>query len=654
MGDGSSTRDQAGARETWDEQRIEGLGSALVAAADGAHIGLSVVRMDPPHPRVVFINDVGVQVLGHPREIILSQPATSFLAPEERQAHGPRVDERARGQSTNPRSFETTVATADGRRVPIEVSVAQVDLGGRPVLVTFFRDIQGRRDALEALKRSEERFRKLIELAPDAVWINDGQHLVFVNPATIKMLAYDRAEEVVALHPRDIIHPDDRKAMRERTEQMFETGEALPPRDYRVRRRDGTWAVAEVRSMPLEWEGQKAILGIARDVTTRREMEAQLVRSDRLAALGTLLAGIAHEINNPLAYVTLGVERARGLLESARTRPDDLRRLTEVLEDVRHGVDRVSAVVKQLRASSRPEAEERGLVDLRRVLESAMKVVGNEIRHRARLTVELGNVPAIQGSAQRLEQVFLNLLVNALQALPEGRADNEIRLSMGLAGTTEVAVEVRDNGVGMPADVLPRIFDPFFTTKPVGMGMGLGLSICHSIVASHGGTITVDSAPAVGTTFRVTLPVRRSPAGEERRMTPARSPVVAVTPGRRRRVLVVDDEPSLGEMIRRMLEPECEVEAVLDAREALHRIGRGSDRFDVVLCDLMMPEMTGMDLFATVAKQHPGVEERFVFMTGGAFTPGAAHFLAQVPNPRIEKPFGFDVLRGLLARAWEE
>jgi PAS domain S-box-containing protein len=627
----------------WESERIEELGGALIAAASAAGIGVSLVSMEPPSPRVVYVSDKGVEILGHPRDVLLSRPAGDFLTPESR---GRNVyDGRTESE---PRFFETVVARANGDRVPVEVSLAPIRLDGLPGLICFTRDISERRNAVAALERSERRFRQLIELAPDAVWINDGRRLTFANPAAARMLGYDSVEELLAVDPRNNVAPDERDSMRERTQQMMKTGVPLPPREYKSVRKDGSWVIAEVQSMPMEWEGVPSILGFARDVTGRKQMEERLAQSERLAALGTLLAGIAHEMNNPLSYTLLGIEQGLASVEALGAAATvEIDRLREALESAHHGATRVAAIVGQLRASSRSETGERGPVELRRVLEAALRVSQNEIHHRARLVTDLRDVPAILGSAQRLEQVFLNLLVNAVQALPDGRADNEIRVSLKAGPAGEAIVEVGDNGLGIPEEARSRIFDPFFTTKPVGLGLGLGLSICHGIVTAHGGTITVESTPGHGTLFKVVLPAAGAPA------TPS-GPIAAPDGGAkqegpaRRRVLVIDDEPALASMIRRVLAKDCDVEVTIDAREGLSRLVDGAD-FDVVLCDLMMPDMTGMDLHAEVARRRPGMERKFVFMTGGAFTPRAAEFLAQVKNRRLEKPFETAALKAIVA-----
>jgi PAS domain S-box-containing protein len=645
-------------REPWDDKRVEALGPALLLAANTARIGLAVVVVEPPEPRVVYMSDVGAEIIGHPKQSILNRPAISFLTSEEREAHraGPDVNPDI---PADRRSFETMVMTSDRRQVPVEVTLAPLELDGEFIVVVFFRDISDRHRSIEALRQSEERFRALVELAPDAVWINDGERLAFVNPATVRMLGYDTTAEVLALDPRDIVHPDDHASMLERSREMWATGHALPPREYRTRRRDGSIVLTELQSMPIEWEGRKAILGFARDVTARKEMEAQLIRSDRLAALGTLLAGIAHEMNNPLAYVLLGIEQAFARVDAISAGGEDLGRLREVLQDVRSGAARVAAVVRQLRESARPDGPERGMVDVGAALLAALRVAGNEIRHRAHLVTALEPIPPIDGNAQRLEQVFLNLLVNATQALPEGRAGNEIDVKLR-AQRDAVVVEISDNGSGIPEAVLPRIFDPFFTTKPVGVGMGLGLSICHGIVTSHGGTIEVESKPGRGTKFRVSLPARRSgvpaaapvawpAASGDAAAGAAAAAASATAAARRRRILVVDDEPALGAMIQRMLKEDSDVDVATDGRQGLARLaGCGCD-YDIILCDIMMPEMTGMELYSTVAARYPGRERRFIFMTGGAFTSRATDFLASVRNPQLDKPFDLAALRAIVA-----
>jgi len=295
-----------------------------------------------------------------------------------------------------------------------------------------------------------------------------------------------------------------------------------------------------------------------------------------------------------------------------------------------------------LKVFSRSDEDKTGAVDVRRVIESSLRMAWNEIRHRARLVKEYGDVPPVEGNEGRLGQVFLNLVMNAAQAIPEGRADkNENRVVTKQDDHGRVVVEVRDTGSGIPDSVISRIFDPFFTTKPIGVGTGLGLAICHRIVTALGGELVVESQVGKGSVFRTILPTAKGEAAE------VSHPPAAIVPGRRGRILVVDDEPKLGAAVRRMLSAEHEVLAVTSARDAIGRVSKG-ERFDIILCDLMMPEMTGMDLHAELLRLAPEQAEKVIFMTGGAFTSRARVFLDQVRNPRVEKPFDVGGLRALV------
>ncbi|WP_223758803.1 two-component regulator propeller domain-containing protein [Myxococcus sp. RHSTA-1-4] len=520
---------------------------------------------------------------------------------------------------------------------------------------------------------------------------------------------------------------------------------------------------------------------------TLRQTQAQLVQAGRMAAVGQLAAGVGHEINNPLAYIVSNLEHAseeadalaRELAADTRGVGARLRDVSQALREALHGADRVRRIVRDLKTFSRPDDEKTGPVELHAVLDSAVKIAMAELRPRAKLVRDYGDVPMVEGNEARLAQVFLNLLINAAQALPEGRAEtNEVRLVTRMAPDGMVVAEVRDTGIGIAPESLGRIFDPFYTTKPQGVGTGLGLSLCHAYVTAMGGAISVESEPGRGSVFRVTLrraarvsgavpalpaqewsgarearpvpapPVREQATAKEPRSSPvtqerggeresmpppareqgaipgaqsmpaplsrergtspakdtdarpdrgaaprrspdapdaasgatataavdgapgasatgaetssarapAREPRTDATPPEsapgavpaRGRVLVVDDDSLVSGAIRRTLSRENDVEVLVSARQALAQLSVPEPRYDVVLCDLMMPEMTGMDLFDALVQTAPRVAERVVFITGGAFTPAARTFLDRVENTRVEKPFDPEALRKLI------
>jgi PAS domain S-box-containing protein len=381
-----------------------------------------------------------------------------------------------------------------------------------------------------------------------------------------------------------------------------------------------------------------------RDITAQREMQEQLHISDRMVSLGTLAAGIAHEINNPLAALIGNLDV---LMEDLKRPPSERFPLPgfvdEVLHDVREAAEQVRLIVKDLKVFSRSDEDSRGPVDLQRLLESSLRLAWNEVRHRARLVKECQMVPPVIANEARLGEVFVNLIVNAAQAIPEGHADrNEIRLITRLDDHGRVVVEVRDTGVGIPADVRARIFDPFFTTKPVGVGTGLGLAICHRIITELGGDITVLSAPGQGSTFRVTLPMAPADA-----LVPVVAPTQRVYGRRRGAIMVIDDEVLVRGFVRRALTEDHDVTVETCGEEALVHIQRG-ERFDLILCDVMMPQMTGLEFYDLLSTAVPEQAKRIVFITGGAFSGTMQRVLEATGNPRLEKPFHADQLREIV------
>jgi DNA-binding response OmpR family regulator len=366
----------------------------------------------------------------------------------------------------------------------------------------------------------------------------------------------------------------------------------------------------------------------------RRKMEDQLMVSDRMASMGMLAAGVAHEINNPLAAVLGNLSIVCETLESATAGGCDLREAAGAAADALSAAERVRQIVRDVRIFSRGSEERSVPVDIHRVLESTLRMAWNDIRHRAQVVRQFSPILAVMGSEPRLGQVFLNLILNAAQAIPEGDAfGNTIRLTTWME-ESRVLFEVSDTGSGIPPDVLPRLFTAFVTTKAPGQGTGLGLSISRRIVTALGGDISVESQYGHGATFRVALPgTDQQPVAFD---LPASDPELADVS--RSRILVVDDEVMVTNAIRRIVGTAHDVVVVFRAAEALCRV-RSGERFDLLLCDLMMPEMTGIALFTEIAAIAPEQADRMLFMTGGTFTAEAAGFLDARIDRVIEKPF---------------
>jgi signal transduction histidine kinase len=429
-------------------------------------------------------------------------------------------------------------------------------------------------------------------------------------------------------------------------------------RELRCRSVHGEYVLLELRPALLtEFEGAPACSLSARDVTEQKKLQARLSVTERLLAVGTLAAGVAHEINNPLSAALSNLEWVAGKLAqltaevpadttSACEVSPSLAQLVKPIDEAREACGRVRAIVQDLKLLSRADEEKLQPVELTQVMDSAVRMAWNELRHRARLVREYGDLPLVHGSEARLAQVFLNLLINATQAIPEGDASrHEVRLSARALATGHVAIEVHDTGSGIPEEIRGRIFDPFFTTKPPGIGSGLGLSICQRILSGMGGQIEVDSQVGRGSTFRVTLPGARGPLGQLA-PEPAAAPFVAVP---RARLLIIDDDAAVGAALKLVLSDEHEVRVDTSAQRALERLS-GGERYDIILCDLMMPELSGMDFHRELVTVDAQLARQVIFLTGGAFTLSAREFLDRVPNPRLSKPFDWQQLRALIAR----
>jgi PAS domain S-box-containing protein len=418
-----------------------------------------------------------------------------------------------------------------------------------------------------------------------------------------------------------------------RPAEVVPTGLDLTPRS-RPHRGEATVATPS-GARAVEWEVIPGILpGVAlavlHDVTERREMLARLAVADRLISVGTLAAGVAHELSAPLGDLSTRLLDLSRRLHEAPAPPggDALEALDESIE----GAGRLRAIVEDLRTFVRTPERDAGPADLEAVLRSCVGMAWSQIHHRARLEREVGRLPPVAGNPARLAQVFVNLLVNAAQAIEEGSPQaNVIRLAAEALPDARVAVEVTDTGNGIAPAVLPHIFEPFFTTKPASIGTGLGLSICRSIVQGLGGTIEVQSQPGRGSTFRVVLPVAET----------------AVVAGRRR-VLVVCGEPHEGNALREAL-AEHEVALVGSSALALERLEHGA-RFDAALCDAEAPGRAALALHAALLRLDPALRGRVVFLAGPGLAEELRRELAAATAPLLGKPLSLGALRATLAQ----
>ena len=492
----------------------------------------------------------------------------------------------------------------------------------------------------EQRDRSEPavRLAALLASLPDAVVELDAQgNVLFANQAASTLLPELRVGSGWLLGVPNDVHGVAQKAFASALRGMpvsFESARHADPAQA---------SFIEHRLAPLRCDGSTiGVSLVARDVTAEKHAQAQRLVRDRLSSLGTLAATVSHEINNPLAVLLMGLDLIKRDLDDRRSNRSAADFRAE-LDDMREAANRTRQVVNDLRVFSRPDDDKPGRCDVRAVLAAVVRLVRTEIRQRARLVEQHAEVPQVEATEGKLGQIFLQLMLNAAQAIAEGDADeNEVRIETSLDPKGRVVVSIADSGVGIARELQPRVFDPFFTTK-TGSSAGVGLALCAQLVASLNGTITYESEPGKGSVFRVTLPAA------SRGSAPHASAPSLQRPPRRSRVLVVDDESMVVSVVARFLGDDHDIVPALSARQALDLIGRGPP-FDVILCDLMMPHMTGMELHARLSRTNPEQAKRMVFMTAGAFTPRARAFLESVINPRLEKPFDPLVLRVLIER----
>lgn len=504
--------------------------------------------------------------------------------------------------------------------------------------------------ALEArLELTDQSVRSILESLSDGMLVHASGRVVFANDAARTVLGWEDDGDLATAKMREVV-------------ALSPASGATTTCERHLSRTDGIEVIVEVTALPISFEGEAATLLVVRDVSERRRIEAQLLLADRMASMGTLAAGVAHEVNNPLGYAIANLgfaleelavleadlvpaegEGATSLAARLARARGSIRRTVEALREARQGGDRVRHIVRDLKTFSRGDDDRRGALDVRRVLESSINMAYNEIRHRACLVKDYGATPIVEANEARLGQVFLNLLLNAAHAIREGDVERQfIRVVTRTDEQGRCVVEVSDTGHGILEENLKRVFNPFFTTKQ-GSGTGLGLSICQNIVTGMGGRISVESVAGRGSTFRVTLPRANEGAFEVSVPAPSASPQAL----QRARVLVIDDEPMMARAVQRLLEGEHDVTATSDPLGAVEQV-RSGERFDAIVCDLMMPTMGGIDVYDAIARVEPDQARRIVFMTGGAFTPRAVQFLESVKNVRIEKPLDRAALRAAI------
>ena len=490
------------------EERAAAARLRLQAAA--VHGSAEAIAVADAAGKIEWVNPAFELLTGHAAADVVGRPLAEVC--------GVALDEAAtswRGERVNWR--------ADGSPYDARIALAPVrdDAGRVTHVVVHLEDVTAQRRSAAALARSEASLRALIEGVPDFLLVVRGGLIIFGNAAAATALGLGGRTGLIGRGLTDLhaISPGERFALVGAAAALERDGAPLPAREIRITPTGGATLVVELVGVRVTFDGAPAAVLVGRDTSERRRLQERLAVADRLVALGTLAAGVAHEINNPLTYALMNVEIIADSLDmsaqGSTPRGTAPQRLASTARETLEGLERIRRIVRDLGLFSRPDSGAEALVDLRGVLDSAADLVAGQLRSRASVVRDYQPMPLVRATEARLVQVFVNLLTNAAQAIPPGNAaGNTVEIRAGTDAQGRAEITVHDTGPGIPPELRQRVFDPFFTTRDVGEGAGLGLSICHQLVGGLGGAIEIDPATQHGTTVRVTLPAAAAGSGK--------------------------------------------------------------------------------------------------------------------------------------------
>ena len=601
------------------------LAVALLADADDAILGLD----DDGH--VVFANGAAARMLGRPVERIVGSRFSDLVVRQERKT----IVSLERQSVDGPHRFETRVDGANGHERIVAVTLAPLHQNGvGPGSVVVMRDVTETRQAYDELARSEARYRHLFEGTSDAIMTFDALgRFTTVNNAGEIISGYRRDDLIgrffgplLALESLPKAVMEFRRALSGQPGQ-FET--ILVRKDGERRNITVTYACPQK---------SREVLCLIRDATDEKQLQLQLIQSEKMAAIGQLVSGVAHELNNPLASISAFGQ----LLLTERSLSPTQRHSVDVI--VGEG-RRAARIVHNLLTFARQHKAEKVAASINKVFEDTLELRAYELTVRGiALVREMDEcVPETMIDVYQLQQVLLNLITNAEQAMRDIDRPNH-RLTVRTRGLRDaIRIEIEDTGTGVPPESLALIFNPFYTTKPTGEGTGLGLSISLGIIGEHGGRIWAENVSGGGTRFCIDLPVTMAPP---RAGAAALAPIAAPQPGLR--ILVTDDEPNIRAAIERYLTTQGHSVATAGSgKEALGMV-EGSDSFDVILLDMRMPDISGQQIYQRWELERPELTPRVIFLTGDIVSTDLQEFLKSTGRPYLPKPFEFEAILRLL------
>jgi PAS domain S-box-containing protein len=613
----------------------------LAQIADCMPLAMAITRAD--RMEVLFSNSQAKETFGLYPGCPPDRLAASYVNPGDRERLVERVARDGRVEG-----FELSLRRTNGSIIRALMSAREIQFRGLPALVAACTDITSRLETEHALRTSEARLQGFMQHAPAGMYLKDMEGRYVVANPEMERAQNRPVSEIIGRTPEDVFAPQDAAVIRGYDRQVLRTGTSVVNEEYVPYFPHYVWRLV-IRFPIRDEEGKFThIAGFIFDISERKKAEAEADRQraamyqrEKLAALGSLLAGVAHELNNPLSVV-LG----RAIMLEERCEDPGIR---NSLTRLRSAAERCARIVRSFLALARQKSREVKPVDVRAVLDGSVEILANSLRS-AGIEVtraDASDLPPVMADEDELHQVFMNLIVNAQQAIevagppivaghsggtpqfPSDTSGPRLWLTTSVQGDGAVRIEIADNGPGVPEALRTQIFDPFFTTKPIGSGTGLGLSICHGIVSSHEGTITVAERSGGGALFSVTLPAC-SPVAE--------APVVREPEQRGgcESVLLVDDEPEVVMMLKEILAKDgYEVVTSGDGVEALRLLGER--HFEAILCDIRMPRLDGPGLLRALQERSPELARKLLLMTGDVLRATAA-LPSDVGARFLEKP----------------
>ncbi|MBM4446484.1 MAG: PAS domain S-box protein [Chloroflexi bacterium] len=613
--------------------------SLITSARDG----VSVLDSNGVH---INVNYAMCEMTGFPKdELVGVGPPHPYWPPEKHEEIDRAFQNTLAGDFAD---VELTFMRKNGQRFPVIVSPSWVkDKEGNVIgYFAIVKDITERKLAEATLQESEERYRILVENANEAIIVAQDGILKFANPKTAELSGYS-IKELASVPFADIIHPDDRDMVVDRYLRRLQ-GEVFPQiYPFRIIDKEGNTKWAEINAVSIIWEGKPATLNFLTDITERKKAEQQALVNAKLASVGELVAGVAHEVNNPLTGII-------GYAQLLADRQDVPQNIKEDLQKIYEESQRTVRIVQNLLRFARQYKPEKSLVDINELIERTLELEAYKLRtSNIGLSAKLAaDIPLILADYNQLQQVILNIIANAQQAIAETKRRGKITVTTDVVEDC-VSISITDNGPGISPESIIKIFDPFFTTKPEGSGSGLGLSVCHGIITEHGGNIYAESTPGKGTTFIIELPIATGEQAVIREEKPAKKKSRRPRRKMTGKILIAEDESSIRAVLTRNLSASgYQVQAVSNGKDALDKLA--NNVYDLLLFDLKMPGMSGRELYEAIKKKHPNSVKRVVFITGDVMTADTHDFLASTGRPYLIKPFDSKDITGILEKVLAE